>query len=237
MQWNDDALLLSARPHGENALLVSLLTSERGRHAGLVPGGQGRRQRALWQTGSLLAVKWQARLAEHLGTVSGEQRTAFAARWLDDPLRLAALTAACAMSDLCLPERVPHPTAFAGLLALLAGLEQPLWPSLYVHWELGLLGALGYGLDLTSCAATGATFDLHYVSPKSGRAVSRAAGEAYRDRLLPLPAFLLLGGPGDTDAITAGLSLTGYFIERHILAPQGRALPAARTRLVDRLRS
>jgi DNA repair protein RecO (recombination protein O) len=237
MHWNDDAILLAARPHGENGLLVSLLTSRLGRHAGLVPGGQSRRHRAVWQSGNLLAVRWQARLADHLGTVGGEVGTAYASRWLDDPPRLAAVGAACAMGECCLPERVPQEKLFAGLLALFAGLDQPLWPTLYVHWELGLLGALGFGLDLGACAATGATTDLAYVSPKSGRAVCRSAGLAYHDRLLPLPAFLRQGGAGSPDDIVDGLALTGYFIDRHILAPQGRSLPAARSRLVDRLRA
>src|SRR5579859_1683410 len=140
MNWTDDALLLSARPHGESALLVTLLTREHGRHAGLVTGGQSRRHRPSWQTGTLMAVKWQARLAEHLGAISGEPRTPYAARWLDDPFRLAGVSAACAVSEACLPERVPHSAAFEALVALLDGFSEAHWPSLYAHWELGLLG-------------------------------------------------------------------------------------------------
>jgi DNA repair protein RecO (recombination protein O) len=168
MQWIDDAFLLAARPHGESALLVTLLTREHGRHGGLVAHGQSRRHRAHWQTGTLMAVTWQARLAEHLGTVSGEPRTPYAARWLDDPVRLAGVSAACAVSEACLPERVPHPAAFAALLALFNGMSEGHWPSLYAHWELGLLGELGFGLDLTVCAATGNSADLVYVSRRAG---------------------------------------------------------------------
>ncbi len=115
-----------------------------------------------------MAVTWQARLAEHLGTVSGEPRTPYAARWLDDPVRLAGVSAACAVSEACLPERVPHPAAFAALLALFNGMSEGHWPSLYAHWELGLLGELGFGLDLTVCAATGNSADLVYVSRRAG---------------------------------------------------------------------
>jgi DNA repair protein RecO (recombination protein O) len=235
MQWNDDAILLSARPFGESALLVSLLTAKQGRHAGLVPGGQSKRHRATWQPGNWLSVEWKARLAEQLGSISGEVRMPFAARWMSDPTRLAAISAACAMGELCLPEHVPHGQAFAGLAELLDSLDQNDWPSLYVHWELGLLRVLGFGLDLASCAATGTTEDLAYVSPKSGRAVSRADGQPYHDKLLVLPAFLRDGGTGDAAQIAAGLTLSGYFLERHVLAPHGRRLPAARSRLVDRL--
>lgn len=237
MRWTDEAILLSARAHGETALLVTLMTREHGRHAGLVAGGQSKRHRATWQTGTLLDIIWKARLAEHLGGVSGEGRTAFAARWMDDAARLAGVSAACAVVECCLPERVPHASAFAALVALLEGLGEEHWPSLYAHWELGLLGELGFGLDLRECAATGVTEELCYVSPKSGRAVSRAAGEAYHDRLLALPAFLLTGITLDRAAIASALDLTGYFLDRHVLAPQGKSLPAARSRLVDRLRA
>jgi DNA repair protein RecO (recombination protein O) len=237
MQWIDDAILLSARAHGETALLVTLLTREHGRHAGLVQGGQSRKRRPIWQTGTLFEIKWQARLAEHLGGVSGEARRSYAARWLDDAARLGGVSAICAVVEACLPDRVPHPAAYDGLLAVLDGLNEDHWPSLYAHWELGLLGALGFGLDLSVCAATGVAEDLVYVSPKTGRAVSRAAGEAYRERMLALPSFLREGITEDRGEVAAALALTGFFLERHVLAPHGKALPAARCRLVDRLRA
>lgn len=237
MQWIDDAVLLSARPHGETALLTILLTREHGRHSGLVTAGQSRRHRAAWQTGTLFEIKWQARLSEHLGAVSGEARTAYAARWLDDAARLGGVSAVCAVAEACLPDREPHPAAYAGLVALLDGMGEDHWPSLYAHWEFGILGELGFGLDLSACAATGTTEDLAYVSPKSGRAVSRAAGEEYRDKLLPLPAFLLGGISHDRAEVAAALGLTGFFLEKYVLAPHGKALPAARSRLVDRLRA
>ena len=237
MQWTDEAILLSARPHGESALLVTLFTRDHGRHAGLVAGGQSKRHRATWQTGTLLDIKWTARLAEHLGTVGGEARISYAARWLDDAARLGGISAVCAVTEACLPERVPHSPAFAAMLALFDGFSQDHWASLYAHWELGLLGELGYGLDLGECAASGVAEDLIYVSPKSGRAVSRAAGEEYRDRLLALPPFLTAGVTTDRAEVASALALTGFFLERHVLAPNGRALPAARSRLVDRLRA
>jgi DNA repair protein RecO (recombination protein O) len=237
MRWDDQAILLSARPYGENGLIVSLLTRQNGRHGGLVQGGQSKRHRAAWQSGNWLEIEWRGRLAEQLGTVSGELRAAYGPRWLSDAARLAAVSAACAVSDLCLPDHVPNPRVFDGLLALFDGLDGESWPTLYVHWELGLLRELGFGLDLTACAVTGATLDLAYVSPKSGRAVSVQGGQGYHDRLLALPSFLLDGSAGDAKALVAGLELTGFFLERHVLAPLGRRLPAARSRLVDRLRA
>jgi len=237
MQWIDDAILLSARAYGETGLLVTLLTREHGRHAGLVQGGQSKKNRPAWQTGTLFEIKWQARLAEHLGGVSGEAKRSYAARWLDDAARLGGISAVCAVAEACLPEREPHSATFAAMVALLDSMDEDHWPSLYAHWELGVLGELGFGLDLSVCAATGAREDLVYVSPKSGRAVSRAAGEAFHDRMLALPAFLRTGITGDRREVAQALDLTGFFLERHVLAPYGKALPAARSRLVDRLRA
>ncbi len=175
MEWTDQGIVLSARPHGEGGLVVALLTHDHGRHAGFVPGGGSRRSRPTWQAGNLVEVNWRARLADQLGNYSGELRTANAARALDDAAELAGLSAACAVIDAALPEREPHPAMFDGFSAFLSVLGHPGWPVLYVRLELGLLQELGFGLDLTKCAVTGDTEDLAYVSPKTGRAVSRAA--------------------------------------------------------------
>lgn len=238
MDWTDEGIVLAARRHGESAAVCSLLTAEHGRHAGLVRGGAGRRQRGVLQPGNRVRAHWRARLPEHLGTYTVELCDAGAARVIDDPARLAALSAACALSEAALPEREPHGRVYNGLCALLESLSADEgWAAGYVAWELALLGDLGFGLDLGSCAATGRNDQLAYVSPKSGRAVSLAAGEPYRDRLLALPAFLIGGasaGPMAED-VAAGLRLTGHFLEHHVLAPAGRGLPPARRRFVERV--
>jgi len=243
MEWTAEGIVLAARRHGENSAIVSLLTREQGRHAGLVRGGFGRTQRGVLEPGNRVRALWRARLAEHLGHFVCELLEANAALLLDDPARLAALSAATAVAEAALPERELHVRVHDGLLALLAGLRRadPLaaWGEAYVRWELDLLADLGFGLDLSACAATGATADLAFVSPKSGRAVSRAAGLAWRERLLPLPAFLAPGGGASTpEALRQGLDLTGFFLAQHGLAG-GRAAAAAalaaRQRLVSRL--
>lgn len=236
MQWSDDGIVLSARRHGEASAVVSLLTRERGRHAGLVRGAV-RGNQGLLEPGNAVRAVWRGRLAEHLGTLTCELTMAHAARLLDGPSRLAALVASCAIVETALPEREPCPEVFAALLELLehlAGADD--WARVYVLWELHLLGALGYGLDLTRCAATGRNDQLAFVSPRSGRAVSLSAGEPYRDRLLPLPRFLTADGEAIAPRDVAdGLALTGYFLARHVYAPQSRELPAARRRLITRL--
>ena len=236
MEWSEDAIVLAARRHGESALIVQLLTRGHGRHAGLVRGGQGRKLRTIYQIGNRLAVTWKARLAEHLGGIAGELQRGHAARFIDDPARLACLAAAAAMGEAALPEREPHPRAYDGLLALLDALDADSgWALGYVEWEAALLAELGFGLDLTRCAATGETADLIYVSPKSGQAVSSKAGEPYRARLLPLPGFLVPGSnavPAPQDVLD-GLALTGFFLDHRVFAPHGRKLPAARSRFVD----
>ena len=233
MDWIDDGIVLSARKHGEAAAIVSLLTRGHGRHAGMARGGAGGRARGLYQPGNLLRASWRARLSEHLGNYSCELMRSNAALVLDDPLPLLALSAACTMVDLALPEREPHEALFESLSALIGGLGRDGWAARYVRWELSLLAELGFGLDLTCCAATGANDGLAFVSPKSGRAVSAGAGAPYADRLLVLPPFLLQDSgeaPAPRD-LAAGLRLTGYFLASHVFTPERRNLPAVRERL------
>jgi DNA repair protein RecO (recombination protein O) len=232
MEWTDRGFVLSARRHGESAVIVQLLTEAHGRHAGLVRGGAGTRARGVYQPGNLVSARWRARLAEHLGSLACELDAGHAARFLDQPGRLAALSAAASLVEAALPERLAYPAIFAGFAALIDALGGDGWAAETVRFELALLAALGYGLDLGACAATGAREGLAFVSPKSGRAVSAAAGAPYRDRLLSLPAFLLGDAlAADAAAIAAGFALTGYFLEQHVFAPQGGRLPAARRRL------
>ena len=236
-EWEGPAVVLSARPHGESGAVVTLLTEAMGRHPGLARGGQSRTQAALWQPGNLVEARWVARLSEQLGAVSGELVHPAAAMAMDDPLALDVLLAACAVADGALPEREPHPAAFHGLVALvveMARAPERCVESL-VRWEVGVLAELGYGLDLSACAATGVVENLAWVSPRSGRAVSAEAGAPYADRLLRLPVFLLddsAAGPGDW---LAGLRLTAHFLERDAFGQHHRPLPASRLRLEERV--
>ncbi|MBB4264923.1 DNA repair protein RecO [Roseospira visakhapatnamensis] len=243
IDWRDEGVVLSARPHGESSLLVSVLTREHGRHMGLVRGGAGKAARGLYQPGNRLSVTWKARLAEHLGNLTAEMADAVAARLLAAPERLSVLAAACAVADGALPEREPMAAVFDDVLALLALLMDDARAAeagaALVVWERALLADLGFGLDLSRCAATGRHDTLIYVSPKSGRAVSASAGEPYGDRLLPLPPFLL-GEHVDLAAVPPaqvadGLRLTGFFLDRHVFAPRNLGLPAARVRLARRV--
>ncbi len=240
MEWQDEGIVLAGRRHGEAALVVSLLTRDHGRHAGLVHGGGSGRARGTYQPGNRVSAHWRARLEEHLGTYRCELEVAEAARLLDDPMRLAALASACALLEAGLPERAPHPALYQDMLALIEALSGADWGRNYVAWEVALLSELGFGLDLSACAATGATEGLAYVSPKSGRAVSLSAGAPWHDRLLPLPRFLVAptgpAEPGEGAEILAGLRLTGHFLEVHLFGAANRGPPAARRRLFERLR-
>lgn len=236
ISWSDEGIVLSVRRHGENAVIVSLLTREHGRRTGLVRGGTGKRARGVLQPGNLVAARFSARLEEHLGHYQVELLRAFAGTALDSVAALARLSAACAVADAALPEDEPNPRMFQMLHALLAELAAEDWLRDYLRWEMELLAELGYGLDLSACAATGRTEDLRYVSPRTGRAVSGEAGAPYRERLLPLPAFLLdVDAPAAPEDLHAGFRLTGHFLERHALAHRPGGLPAARARLVERL--
>lgn len=233
MEWDDEAVVLSARTLGESSAVLSALTRRHGRHAGLVRGGSGRRGRGLLQPGNRIACRWRARAAEQLGSFACELITATAPAVLEDAPRLAAVASACAVLDAALPEREPATAQHDGLLALLRAVEEDAaWPSVYVRWEMALLADLGFGLDLSACAVTGAREGLAFVSPRTGRAVCAAAAAPWQQRLLVLPAFLTGdAAAADSDEIIAGLALTGHFLHRCVFAEHDRELPAARHRL------
>ena len=231
MEWTDDALVLSSRPQGESSALVVLLTAGRGRHAGLVRGGRSRSRRSTLEPGTQVQARWRARLSDQLGALTLEPVRSYGVALLDRPDRLAALVSACALVEAGLSDREPHAGLYQAVLALFDALERPAWAEATVRWEVGLLAELGFGLDFSRCAVTGeATGELVAVSPRTGRAVSRAAAGPWADRLLPLPGFLLGGVAGGVQAVCQGLALTGYFLERHL--PGG--LPPARLRFAER---
>lgn len=235
VEWQDEALVLSARPHGETAAVVTLLTREHGRHAGLVQGGQSRTRAAWLQPGQQVEANWRARLADQLGNFALEPNAPYPAGVLDDAVALSGLSAACAVAETALPEREAHPAVYEGLVALVDMLATPLWPYAYIRWELGLLREVGYGIDLSCCAVTGVTAGLTHVSPRTGRAVCAEAAEPYKDKLLELPGFLNGQNEVSDDAIRAGLRLTGYFLEQSVFAVHHQPLPAARGRMIGRL--
>ncbi|MBB5693503.1 DNA repair protein RecO [Muricoccus pecuniae] len=238
MEWTAPAIVLESRPLGEGGAVISLLTEEHGRHAGMARGGASRAQTPVWLPGNLVEARWMARLSDQLGHLSGELVHPTAALAMDDPLALALLSSACAVAAEALPEREPHPAAFRALVPILAhlgrGAEEVL-PDL-VHWEVLLLAELGYGLDLARCAVTGEAEGLTHVSPKSGRAVRAEVAAPYADRMLPLPPFMRdpsrPSGPKDwSDA----LRLTGHFLARDAFGSHHRPMPAAREALADRV--
>ncbi|RNJ50814.1 DNA repair protein RecO [Methylocystis hirsuta] len=239
MEWRDDALILGARRHGETSVILEVMTRGHGRHLGLVRGGRSRRLRPILQPGNLVAAQWRARLEDHLGALTVEPLSARAAYFLDRAAALHGVVSLCALLRL-LPERDPHEELFemADAIAALFGDIRAAEgaATMLARFELALLGALGFGLDLNACALTGAQDDLAYVSPKSGRAVSRAAGAPWRDKLLPYPDFLQHESSVAEQAdLIAAFRLTGYFLTRDVLKPRGVALPAARELYVGAL--
>ncbi len=238
MSLIDTGILLDARPHGETHAVAHIFTEHHGLRAGLIYGGQGRRMRALLQPGNEVKVDWKGR-EDSLGHFSLEMICARAAEAMQDRLSLAGLAAACATARAVLPEREEHRRSYRGMAVLLDNISDiDFWPALMARWELGLLAELGFGLTLDRCAATGARDDLIYVSPRSACAVSATAGEPYKDKLLPLPAFFKDAerAPTRRGAID-GLKTTGYFIETRILHLSDRTLPEARQRVVELLRA
>ena len=244
MEWRATGVVLTVRPHGEHAAIIDVLTADHGRHAGVVRGAASRRMVAVLQPGAQVDVAWRARLGEHLGAFTAEPVQS-RAHLMADRRALAGLNAICALLHVALPEREAHPALYAATLTLLDAMDNlPDWPQVYLRWEIGLLDALGFGLDLGACAVTGARQGLAYVSPKTGRAVSRGAAGEWADKLFALPACMggdAVQGPGD---VAQGLAITGHFLARAlapvlapVLAPAlgDRPLPEARRRLVEML--
>ncbi len=238
MDWRDTGILLSIRHHGETSAIVEAFTPEHGRHAGVVRGATSRKLGPVLQPGAQLDLHWRARLEEHLGAFTVELQRSRAVQAMGSRLALSGLNAVCALLSFCLPEREPHGALYLRSEQLLDLLGQDdLWPLAYLRWEMALLEELGYGLDLSACAVTGASEGLAYISPKSGRAVSVAGAGDWADRLLPLPEVMLGRGPAETAEIAAGLRVTGYFLSEKLAPALGhRPLPEARGRFVERLR-
>jgi DNA repair protein RecO (recombination protein O) len=243
MEWTDEGIVLGVRRHGESSVIVELLTRGHGRHLGLVRGGAGTRMRPLLQPGNSVSAVWRARLDEHLGTYAIEGLKLRAANLLASSHGVYGVTHLASLARL-LPERDPHEEIFALLAHSLDDFDDIGAAAVHlIHFELAMLGELGFGLALEHCAVTGETTDLIYVSPKSGGAVSRTAGEPWRDRLLRLPPFLRQGeirqGGMDGDLteqdLQDGFRLTGLFLLRHVLEPRGQGHSDARAGFINAL--
>ncbi len=237
MEWTDEGTVLGVRRHGEANAIVELMTKAHGRHLGIVRGGAGARMRPVLQPGNQVRATWRARLDEHLGNYTVEGLRLRAAEFLPAPHAVYAVSYLAALSRL-LPERDPHPALHAMLEMVLDHVADPLYSAaLVVRFEVKLLADLGFGLDLSQCAVSGASEELAYVSPKSGRAVSRTAGDPWRDKLFPLPAFIADGDAAPSLAdLAAGFALTEHFLLRHVIEPRGEALPQVRGFFIGAIR-
>lgn len=238
MEWRDEGILLSAQKHGEGSAVIEVFTTQHGRHAGLVRGGSSRKMAPILQPGSQISVIWKARLEEHLGSFTIDPIKSRAVNIMSDKSTLAVMGAITSLLKLTLPEREDHQRLYVRTLDLVdaIGVTDD-WPSRYALWENALLTETGFALDLEQCAATGVTQDLIYVSPKSGCAVSRNAGEEWADRMLPLPRFLRLDSTMNEPAeVQSALKTTGYFLEKWVMpAVSKQHLPNARQRLIEAL--
>ena len=233
MEIQSEAICLRTRKHGESGAILDTFTRQVGRHAALVRGGAGRRLRPLLQPGNIVELEWRGRLEEHLGWYTLELSEPLAGQLMESRLSLCALNSVAALLLEMLPEKQPLPALYDVTRLVLDHLDEPeIWPALYVRWEAALLQALGYGLDLSACAATGETVNLTHVSPRTGRAVSSEAAQPYLDKLLPLPGFLLGKPEAGADEIGAGLALTGHFLETRLLWGLNKPLPEPRQRMV-----
>jgi DNA repair protein RecO (recombination protein O) len=231
MEWTGEALLIGVRRHGETSVIADAMVAGRGRYMGLIRGGRSSKLSATLQPGNTVQLTWRARLEDHLGTFTVELLQGRAAGLIADRKRLYLAQTIFEHLHL-LPEREPHDRLLGMALQLID--HDPDGAAL-ARFELTLLDELGFGLDLTNCAATGVTDDLTHVSPKSGRAVSRAAAEPYKDRLLPLPSFLAARGNASPDDIRKAFRLTGHFLDMHLWSARQIDPPPTREPLIEML--
>jgi DNA repair protein RecO (recombination protein O) len=234
-EWRDEGVLLSTRRHGESSAIIEVFTAQHGRHAGVVRGGASRKVAPILQPGAQLDVTWRARLEDHIGSYQVEPVRSRAAAAMGDRLSLQGLNAVMALLAFCLPEREAHLPLYRQTVRLLDLLGQlDIWPLAYLRWEVLLLSEMGYALVLDTCAVTGQRDDLEYVSPKSGRAVSRQGAGDWADRLLPLPPVLRGAGEGADGEVLTAFRTTGYFLSEHLARDLGnKPLPEARARFID----
>ncbi|MEO9298621.1 DNA repair protein RecO [Devosia alba] len=231
MEWTGEALLIGVRRHGESSVIAEAMVAGRGRCLGLVRGGRSTRLAPVLQPGNTVQLTWRARLEDQLGQFIVELLQARAAELIIDRPRLYLSQLVCEHLRL-LPERDPHDRLLGMALRLI---DSPPDGVALVQFELAVLDDLGFGLDLSQCAVTGTTDDLTHVSPKSGRAVSRAAAAPYLDRLLPLPSFLTTRGNASPHDIADALHLTSHFLQSRVFGPRELALSATRDALVAAL--
>ena len=238
MEWRDEGIILGSRKHGETSVILEVMTRAHGRYLGMVRGGRSRKQQPVLQPGNRVDLVWRARLDEHLGTFQAEAIEMNAARLMDSAVAIYGLQVLASHLRL-LPERDAHGGLYETLAVMIAHLDDPdAAGELVARFELLVLDELGFGLDLSQCAATGTRQDLVYVSPKSGRAVSREAGAPWRDKMLALPAFLQRrsGQQADLAAIENAFRLTGFFLGRHVYEPRGIEQPDSRAGFLTALR-
>lgn len=235
IEWRDEGFVIATRPHGETSAILEVFSRGHGRHLGVVRGGASRKMAATLQPGTGLQLEWRARLEDHIGSLAVEPMKS-RAHLLSDRLALAGLLSICALLHVALPEREPHPVLWSATVGLMDQLGKVDWTSAYLRWEVLLLEELGFGLDLSACAVTGATEGLVYVSPKTGCAVTAAGAGEWADRLLPLPVGLMNTGALSPENVAEGLNLTGFFLDRGLRPVlHDRPLPEARARLLDLL--
>ena len=228
MEWRDEGIVIGVKRHGETSVILETMTAAHGRHLGLVRGGRSRRMQPLLQPGNGVDLVWRARLDDHLGFYAVETTRLRAARLMETPAALHAIVYMGALLRL-MAERDPHPALYTDACEIGAAIDAGAdLAALVIRFELAVLAEAGFGLDLASCAATGAVDDLVFVSPRSGRAVSAAAGHPYRDRLLPLPAFVRGDVVASEADVADGFRLTAYFLRRDLFEPRGLGLPQAR---------
>jgi DNA repair protein RecO (recombination protein O) len=231
LQWQEIGIILSSKIFAENSRIVTVFNKTLGKTSGLV-----KNPKMFVQPGDISDIFWSGRTVNQFGTLKTENIFSPFAHVFNNPFGIFAIESVCFLCSGGLPERAPHPRLFDALKDFLLSISGENRPENYVFFEMNFLAEVGVGPDLSKCALTGKTEDLFYVSPRTGRAATRAAGEKYKDRLFVLPQFLIskVDNPCDYDIFCA-LQITGHFLKMYFHDISDGKLPLSRDYLMAEL--
>ncbi len=234
MQFVDDGYIVNMRKYGESSLILTILSKNHGKLTGFVKHCLNKKNLGTFQLGNLVSVDVYSRLEENMPSFKVELITPYSVFFMKDAIKLQSLSAFCALVNVCMPERQDLESFYHYVENLFKQIDEENWLTYYSLFEFYLLDFLGVGLDLSECSATGVTENLEYVSPKTGKAVCAASGEAYKNRLFKFPHFVMDSHiqPNKENIIDL-LKMTEFFLRKNFFNSHNLKFPQSRANLAE----
>ena len=236
MQFEDDGYIINLRKHGENSLILTVLSQNHGKVTGYVKNCLHKKNLALFQLGNHVHVDAYSRVDENMLSLKVELLEASSVNFFSDIQKIACLSSFCELSNATMPELFPLESFFNTINNFFNFINEDNWIYYYCCFEFYLLDMLGIGLDLSECAATQRTDNLAYVSPKSGKAVCEEAGNLYKDKLFLYPHFIIHENTHpNKEEVKALLQMTEFFLNKNFFRTHGLKFPQNRDNLLSQL--